>query len=154
MQLLYHSNDISLRSIYLLVGETISPWDKKSIRAQLTSRAQALGLSLTKTALDYLVEAVGNDLGRMQGELNVLAACFEGEELTEALVKPLIPMLAHTNFELASAILEGRCDRLRVLLAELLLYEHPLQILGGLLYKFEIWLKYKAAIEAGVKNIK
>jgi DNA polymerase-3 subunit delta len=133
--------------------ESIPNWEQPKLHSQVESRAKALGIKLPPVVVRYIASAVGNDLGRMQTELEKLVACRGEETLTLAEVKLLIPNLTDDAFGLAKAILDGNTTVTYQISRSLLdRNEPPLKILGGIIYKFLVWLKFKAAIDAGISD--
>jgi DNA polymerase-3 subunit delta len=135
--------------------ESIPNWEQTQLNSQVESRAKALGIKLPPVVVQYIASAVGNDLGRMQKELEKLVACRGEETLTLAEVKLLIPNLTDDAFGLAKAILDGNTGVTYQISHSLLdRNEPPLKIVGGIIYKFLVWLKFKAAIDAGITDNK
>jgi DNA polymerase-3 subunit delta len=133
--------------------EPIPNWEQSKLHSQVESRAKALGIKLPPVVVQYIASAVGNDLARMQTELEKLVACRGEGMLTLAEVKQLIPNLTDDAFDLAKAILDGNTGLTYQIAHSLLARnEPPLKILGGIIYKFLVWLKFKAAIDAGITD--
>ena len=133
--------------------EPIPNWEQPKFHNQVESRAKALGIKLPSVVVQYIASAVGNDLARMQAELEKLVACRGEGMLTLAEVKQLIPNLTDDAFDLAKAILDGNTGLTYQIAHSLLARnEPPLKILGGVIYKFLVWLKFKAAIDAGITD--
>lgn len=133
--------------------ELIPQWDTTSIIGQVKSRALTLGVTLPDIVANYIADAVGNNLGLMQSELEKLVACRGEEKLTLSQCKQLIPCLSQTSFELASALLSKDGTKVYQLALQLNRQgEHPLRIIGGIIYKFQLWLKIRAALDAGITD--
>ncbi len=133
--------------------EPIPNWEQPKLHSQVESRAKALGIKLPPVVVQYIASAVGNDLARMQAELEKLLACRGEGMLTLAEVKQLIPNLTDDAFDLANAILdENTAVTYQIAHSLLARNEPPLKILGGIIYKFLLWLKFKAAIDAGITD--
>jgi DNA polymerase III delta subunit len=122
---------------------------------QVNSRSRALGINIPTPVARYIADAVGNDLGRMQKELEKLVACRGDGTLTLSECQQLIPNLTQDAFELAETIKDGDTAYTYQLSRSLFdRHEISLRILAGVLYKFEIWLKFSAAVDAGINNEK
>ena len=146
--------------------DSIPSWNQQEVRREVRERAQKLEMQLPDYVVDYIASAVGNNLERLQVELEKLAICRGEGKLTLRDVRELIPDLAHSAFHLAEAMRSGQVEKGLALAQELLAKgEHPLQILGGVLAKFRLWLAVKSAIVtkasqeellgvAGIKNPK
>ena len=123
-------------------------WDRKALTAEALRRSRSLGLTLTTDCLDYLVEAVGNNIGRMQQELELLATY--SPTVTLETLQVLIPNLAQSAFQMADSLRTGDAARTIEICRGLIQRNiHPLEILGALAAQFERWLKVRAALDAG-----
>lgn len=142
--LISHSN--------LLEFMLIPPWRTDLIAQSISSQAKSLKLLLDTNTVDYLAQAIGNDLTRAESELQKLAIYGEGRRLTNAEVQALVPSQTQNSLQLAEAIRENNPRKAMTLLDELLLRaEFPLVICATLSTQFRTWLWVKAAIVSGVK---
>ena len=128
--------------------DLIPNWDCKALTAEVLRRSRLLGLTLTSDCLNYLVEAVGNNLGRMQQELELLATY--SPTVTLETLQVLIPNLAQSAFQMADSLRTGdAASTIEICRGLIERGIHPLEILGALAAQFERWLKVRAALDAG-----
>jgi DNA polymerase-3 subunit delta len=133
----------------------IPPWKPEAIGAEVKKQAQELGLSLSQGAVDYLVEAVGNDLRRMDMELHKLVLSYgtHSQTISREQVQELVLASAASSIQLAQALKNGEGDRALRLLAELFRNnEAGLRICATLVGQFRTWLLVKLAIAGGEKD--
>jgi DNA polymerase III subunit delta len=136
----------------LLEFMLIPPWRSDLIAQSISSQAKSLKLLLDTNTVDYLAQAIGNDLTRAESELQKLAIYGEGRRLTNAEVQALVPSQTQNSLQLAEAIRENNPRKAMTLLDELLARaEFPLVICATLSTQFRTWLWVKAAIVSGVK---
>jgi DNA polymerase-3 subunit delta len=136
----------------LLEFMLIPPWRTDLIAQSISSQAKSLKLLLDTNTVDYLAQAIGNDLTRAESELQKLAIYGEGRRLTNAEVQTLVPSQTQNSLQLAEAIRENNPRKAMTLLDELLASaEFPLVICATLSTQFRTWLWVKAAIVSGVK---
>lgn len=124
----------------------IPPWKTDELQHYARQQAQDAGVALTPAALNYLVDAVGNDAGRLQQEL--LKLHFYGldrqQPLEESAVRGLVNATTQTSLALAQAIRQGQVQEALDLLAALQThYEPPLRIVATLISQFRLWLWVK-----------
>jgi DNA polymerase III delta subunit len=128
--------------------DLIPNWDCKALSAEALRRSRSLGLALTADSLDYLVEAVGNNLGRMQQELELLATY--SPTVTLETLQVLVPNLAQSAFQMADSLRTGdAASTIEICRGLIQRNIHPLEILGALVAQCERWLKVRAALDAG-----
>jgi DNA polymerase-3 subunit delta len=128
--------------------DLIPNWERKTITAEALRRSRSLGLTLTADCLDYLVEAVGNNIGRMQQELELLATY--SPTITLETLQVLIPNLAQSAFQMADSLRTGDApSTIKICRGLIQRNIHPLEILGALVAQCERWLKVRAALDAG-----
>lgn len=128
--------------------DLIPNWDCKALSAEALRRSRSLGLALTADSLDYLVEAVGNNLGRMQQELELLATY--SPTVTLETLQVLVPNLAQSAFQIADSLRTGdAASTIEICRALIERGIHPLEILGALAAQFERWLKVRTALDEG-----
>ncbi len=123
----------------------------------LIRRVQALAreknVALTPAAVQYLVEALGNDTGRLHNEIEKLALYPSTKPLDLAEVQPLVISSAHNVFQLTDALAQGDAKQALSLLAQLTQQnEHPLKICAGLVYQFRLWLWVKLLLDQGANE--
>jgi DNA polymerase-3 subunit delta len=120
--------------------DLIPNWDCKALTAEALRRSRLLGLALTADCLDYLVEAVGNNIGRMQQELELLATYSPTVSPTVTLetLQVLVPNLAQSAFQMADSLRTGdAASTIGICRALIERGIHPLEILGALAAQFE-----------------
>ncbi|MBD2608964.1 DNA polymerase III subunit delta [Scytonema hofmannii FACHB-248] len=131
----------------LLEFMLIPPWRTDLIAQSISSQAKSLKLLLDTNTVDYLAQAIGNDLTRAESELQKLAIYGEGRRLTNAEVQALVPSRTQSSLQLAEAIRENNARKAITLLNELLARaEFPLVICATLSTQFRTWLWVKTAI--------
>ncbi len=134
---------------------TIPPWKSDQIARQIEQTAQAQGLSLTKEAVDLLVDAVGNQTRQLMLELEKLSL-FWGDRaapIDATAVSKLVTVSTQNSLQLAAALREGNTDRALGLLADLLnRNEAPLRIDSTRVGQFRTWLWAKLMAESGERN--
>jgi len=124
----------------------IPPWQTSALAAAVREEAQSLGVALAADAVDYLVEAVGNDRWRLTQELHKIALLrpADARPLTAQEIQPLVPATTQTSLALAQAIRQGQTSQALQLLHNLLaIAEHPLRITATLVSQFRLWLWVK-----------
>jgi DNA polymerase III subunit delta len=104
----------------LLEFMLIPPWRSDLIAQSISSQAKSLKLLLDTNTVDYLAQAIGNDLTRAESELQKLAIYGEGRRLTNAEVQALVPSQTQNSLQLAEAIRENNPRKAMTLLDELL----------------------------------
>jgi DNA polymerase-3 subunit delta len=128
--------------------DLIPNWDCKALSAEALRRSRLSGQALTADCLDYLVEAVGNNIGRMQQELELLATY--SPTVTLETLQVLIPNLAQSAFQMADSLRTGdAASTIEICRGLIQRNIHPLEILGALVAQCERWLKVRAALDAG-----
>jgi DNA polymerase-3 subunit delta len=136
-----------LKHSILQTLELIPPWRTDLIETEITTRARFIHLRLSDDCIDYLAQAIGNNLARMDAELEKLNLYANGQPLSLAAVKSLVPNITHSSLQLAEAIRQGNTaqtvQRLHALLSRA---EVPLVILSTLLTQFRTWLWVKCAL--------
>ena len=134
---------------------TIPPWKSDQIARQIEQTAQAQGLTLTKEAVDLLVDAVGNQTRQLMLELEKLSLFWgdRSDPIDAAAVSQLVTVSTQNSLQLAAALREGNTDRALGLLADLLnRNEAPLRIVSTLVGQFRTWLWVKLMAESGERN--
>lgn len=131
----------------------IPPWRADLIEKAISTQAKKIKLMLSKDAVEYLAEAIGNDMTRAATELRKLYIYGNGRQLELAEVKELVPCQTQNSLQLASAIRQGESNQVLHLLDDLLSRSEPLMvIIATLLTQFRTWLWVKSAIVSGVKK--
>ncbi len=131
----------------------IPPWRTDLIEKAIVTQAKKIKLVLSKDAVEYLAEAIGNDMTRAASELRKLYIYANGRQLELAEVKELVPCQTQNSLQLASAIRQGESNQVLHLLDDLLSRSEPLLVIvATLLTQFRTWLWVKSAIVSGVKK--
>ncbi|OYE00241.1 DNA polymerase III subunit delta [Nostoc sp. 'Peltigera membranacea cyanobiont' 232] len=131
----------------------IPPWRTDLIEKAISTQAKKIKLVLSKGAVEYLAEAIGNDMTRAATELRKLYIYGNGRQLELAEVKELVPCQTQNSLQLASAIRQGESNQVLHLLDDLLSRSEPLMVIvATLLTQFRTWLWVKSAIASGVKK--
>jgi DNA polymerase-3 subunit delta len=99
-----------------------APLSDRDLSNWIQNRIKEGGGKISPAALKLLVELVGPDLWRMNGEIGKLSAYCSGQLITEDHVKQLTSYAREANiFALVDSILEGRTTQAQQLLHRLLL---------------------------------
>lgn len=131
----------------------IPPWRNDLIEEAIATQAKKIRLVLSKDAVEYLAEAIGNDMTRATSELRKLYIYGTGRQLEFAEVKELVPCQTQNSLQLASAIRQGESNQVLHLLDDLLSRSEPLMVVvATLLTQFRTWLWVKSAIDSGIKK--
>ncbi|OYE02170.1 DNA polymerase III subunit delta [Nostoc sp. 'Peltigera membranacea cyanobiont' 232] len=131
----------------------IPPWRTDLIEKAIATHAKKIKLVLSKGAVEYLAEAIGNDMTRAATELRKLYIYGNGRQLELAEVKELVPCQTQSSLQLASAIRQGESNQVLHLLDDLLSRSEPLMVIvATLLTQFRTWLWVKSAIVSGIKK--
>ncbi|APB32555.1 DNA polymerase III subunit delta [Gloeomargarita lithophora Alchichica-D10] len=124
----------------------IPPWKTEALAEMVRDTAQSLAIALKPDAVDYLVEAVGNDRYRLAQELQKIALLRPNDPrpLSAKEIQPLVPATTQTSLALAQAIRLGQTDMALNLLDDLLtMAEPPLRVTATLVSQFRLWLWVK-----------
>ncbi|MBD2612588.1 DNA polymerase III subunit gamma/tau [Nostoc punctiforme FACHB-252] len=122
--------------------------DEEALTA-IATQAKKIKLVLSKDAVEYLAEAIGNDMTRAATELCKLCIYGNGKQLELAEVKELVPCQTQNSLQLASAIRQGESNQVLHLLDDLLSRSEPLMVIvATLLTQFRTWLWVKSAMSA------
>jgi DNA polymerase III subunit delta len=133
------------------------PWKTEAIRKTVQQTAQQLKITLSREAIDLLVDAVGNDTRQLVSELEKLklyVGTEGGKTLVEAAqVSALVSSTQQSALELANTARQGLTDKALGLVEELLRHnEPPLRISATLIKQFRTWLWVKLLQEAGERD--
>lgn len=131
----------------------IPPWRTDLIKEAIAAQAKRMKLRLPKDVIEYLAEAIGNDIIRVASELRKLATHANGQPIYLAEVQSLIPCQTQSNLQLAEAVRNGESEAVMRLIDELLARSEPVMVVvATLLTQFRTWLWVKSAISSGIKN--
>ncbi|MFN3926532.1 MAG: DNA polymerase III subunit delta [Pseudanabaenaceae cyanobacterium] len=133
----------------------IPPWKTEAIVSAVSKRSAVMGVALSPLAVNYLAEAIGNDLRRLDMELKKLRLAYPppSPPLSIDHVKELVVASASTSVQLAHALRNGECDRALEILGELLRNnEAGLRICATLVGQFRTWVLVKLGLSAGERD--
>lgn len=80
----------------------IPPWRTDLIQKAIAIQAKKIKLVLSKDAVEYLAEAIGNNMTCAASELRKLYIYANGRQLELAEVKELVPCQTQNSLQLAS----------------------------------------------------
>jgi DNA polymerase III subunit delta len=124
-------------------------WKTEVIHRTVGQAARQLSLSLTDTAVDLLVEAVGNDTRQLFSELEKLKLYVTQADgsmrvVETSDVKSLVLNAQQSSLALANVARQGLVDKALSILEDLLNHnEPPLRISATLIRQFRTWLWVK-----------
>ncbi|MFP4338011.1 MAG: DNA polymerase III subunit delta [Halothece sp.] len=133
----------------------IPPWQTEELFKQVETMAAETGVKLTKSAVECLADAVGNNTRLLSQELEKLSLYAEEKngKLDESAIAQLVTTNTHNSLQLATAIRNGDPTQALQLLDDLLnRNEPPLKIVAVLVGQFRTWLWVKLMIEKGEKD--
>ena len=132
----------------------IPPWREDLLLLAVETDARDIELKLTKDAVRYLANAIGNDSERRLKELEKLGMYAGDSKLNTSQVANYVPINTQTSLQLDAAIKAGQALLVARLTEELLAKGEPqLKIIATLITQFRAWLWTKLAIaEAGIKT--
>ena len=131
----------------------IPPWREDLLVRAVETEARDIGLKLTKDAVRYLANAIGNDSERRNKELEKLEVYAGDSKLNKSQVANFVPINTQTSLQLAAAIKAGQALLVVRLTEELLAKGEPqLKIIATLITQFRTWLWTKLAIDSGIKT--
>jgi len=133
----------------------VDAWKTEQIVKNVQRSAQAAGVKLTDSAVEMLVEAIGNDTRRLHNELEKLRLYGgkTGRPLTETDVANLVTASTQSVFKLGAAIRQGETATALEMVAELLRQNEPaIRIVSSLTGQFRTWLWIKLMLEAGERD--
>lgn len=117
------------------------------------TQVKRMKLRLPKDVIEYLAEAIGNDMTRAASELHKLAIYTNGQPVGLAEVQSLIPCQTQSNLQLAEAVRNGESEVVVRLIDELLARSEPMLVMvATLLTQFRTWLWVKSALASGIQN--
>ena len=135
-------------------------WNTKALCQQVRQLAQEIGIKLTASAIELLVESVGNNTRQLWNELEKLSVYYNSSNNAYAvierdLVATLVTCNTQNSLQLAAAIRDGKTDLALTLINDLLNHnEPPLKIVATLVKQFRTWAIVKSMMEAGEKEHK
>ena len=131
----------------------IPSWREDLLVRAVETDARDIGLKLTKDAVRYLANAIGNDSERRVKEIEKLGIYAKNSKLNKSQVANFVPINTQTSLQLAAAIKAGQALLVAQLTEELLAKGEPqLKIIATLITQFRTWLWTKLAINSGIKT--
>jgi len=130
----------------------IPPWQTEQLLAQVETMAQQKGVSLTQSAKERLVDAIGNDTRLLSQELEKLSlySLHQDDPLDDSAIAQLVSGNTHNSLQLAQAIRQGDTPQALRLLTDLLNRHEPaLKIVAVLVGQFRRWFWVKLMLEKG-----
>ncbi len=138
----------------------ILPWKIELLEQQVKQVAQECGVKLNAAAVDYLVEAVGNNTRQLYSELEKIRL-FAGQSgssqaatpLGVEAIAPLVTASTQSALKLEAAIRQGNTGEALALAADLLRQNEPaLRIVATLIGQFRQRLWIKLMLESGERD--
>lgn len=144
---------------YAVIQEftVISYWKTEQIETQIRQIAKDKGVRLSRSAGDFLVEAIGNNIRQLYSELEKLKLYAEQttEPLSLEIVERLVTTSTQNSLQLAGSIRIGDTAKALEMLQDLInRNEAPLKILATLVGQFRTWLWVKVMVESGERDDK
>jgi DNA polymerase-3 subunit delta len=133
----------------------IPPWKTNLLAQQVRKAAQELDIRLTSAAVDYLVEAVGNNTRQLYSELEKIRLWADDsrQPVDVAAITPLVTTSNQNTFQLGAAIRQGQTAQALALVRDLLAQNEPaLRIVSTLVGQLRQRLWIKVLLQAGERN--
>lgn len=128
--------------------------DKEALSRWLVRQAQGRGLALTAELIDLLMERAGQQMTRLEQEIEKLALYAGKRKPTREEVERLVPRtLEEDIFTMVNGLLEGHPERaFRTYYGLLDKKEEPLKMLGLLAYQFRLLLQVHYYLQRGYSD--
>ena len=130
-------------------------WDTKKLSQKVKQLATEIDIKLTTSAIELLVESVGNNTRLLWNELEKLSVHYHSSNsiIDRDLVATLVTCNTQNSLQLAAAIRDGKTDLALNLINDLLNHnEPPLRIVASLVKQFRTWAIIKSAMEGGERD--
>ena len=134
-----------------------SPFKTDLLKQDVNDAAKSLGIKITSSCADFLVEAIGNDTRLLYNELQKLQLYMQGSNQTLDVEKAsqLVQNSTQNSLQLAGAIRMGDTAKALSLVADLMsAYEPSLRIVATLIGQFRTWLWVRIMMETGERDPK
>jgi DNA polymerase III subunit delta len=135
----------------------IPPWKGDQLAQQVRDVAGIIGVKLDRSAVEYLVEAVGNNTRQLHNELEKIrlfaASLGTPGALTAETIAPLITTTSQNTLKLFAAIRQGKTAEALDMLSDLVRQNEPSPVIARTLVgQFRQYLWVKLMIESGERD--
>lgn len=135
----------------------IPPWKADQLAQQVRDVAGVLGVKLDRGAVDYMVEAVGNNTRQLHSELEKIrlyaASLGTIGPLSSVTIAPLVTATSQNTLKLFAAIRQGKTAEALDMLADLVRQNEPSPVIARTLVgQFRQYLWVKLMIESGERD--
>ena len=135
----------------------IPPWKADQLSQQVRDVAGVIGVKLDRGAVDYMVEAVGNNTRQLHSELEKIrlyaASLGTSEALSAITIAPLVTATSQNTLKLFAAIRQGKTAEALDMLADLVRQNEPSPVIARTLVgQFRQYLWVKLMIESGERD--
>ncbi len=135
----------------------IPPWKGDQLAQQVRDVAGIIGVKLDRSAVEYLVEAVGNNTRQLHNELEKIrlfaSSLGNTGALTAAIIEPLITTTSQNTLKLFAAIRQGKTAEALDMLGDLVRQNEPSPVIARTLVgQFRQYLWVKLMIESGERD--
>jgi DNA polymerase-3 subunit delta len=133
----------------------IPPWKTEQLVKQVQQVAQAMGVKLTQSSVEFVAESVGNDTRQLYSEMEKLRlyAGVNNQLLDVDVVAELVRGNTQNSLQLAAAIRSGDAGKALALVAQLINRNEPaLRIVATLIGQFRTWLWVRLLMAAGEQS--
>jgi DNA polymerase-3 subunit delta len=135
----------------------IPPWKADQLAQQVRDVAGVIGVKLDRGAVDYMVEAVGNNTRQLHSELEKIRLYAASLETIGALsaitIAPLVTATSQNTLKLFAAIRQGKTAEALDMLADLVRQNEPSPVIARTLVgQFRQYLWVKLMIESGERD--
>lgn len=135
----------------------IPPWKGDQLAQQVRDVAGIIGVKLDRGAVDYMVEAVGNNTRQLHSELEKIrlyaASLGTDSALSAITIAPLVTATSQNTLKLFAAIRQGKTAEALDMLADLVRQNEPTPVIARTLVgQFRQYLWVKLMIESGERD--
>lgn len=135
----------------------IPPWKGDQLAQQVRDVAGMIGVKLDRGAVDYMVEAVGNNTRQLHSELEKIrlyaASLGTDSALSAITIAPLVTATSQNTLKLFAAIRQGKTAEALDMLADLVRQNEPTPVIARTLVgQFRQYLWVKLMIESGERD--
>lgn len=135
----------------------IPPWKGDQLAQQVRDVAGMIGVKLDRGAVDYMVEAVGNNTRQLHSELEKVrlyaASLGTDSALSAITIAPLVTATSQNTLKLFAAIRQGKTAEALDMLADLVQQNEPTPVIARTLVgQFRQYLWVKLMLESGERD--